>query len=348
MIKLWFTDFWHEDTIAKIKKNPLFEFINDKFDIELTQDNPDYLIYSCDGINFLKYHCPRIFYTGENLYPDPTESDFSFSFDQTTGHNFYFPLPYLRKEIDTIGHSREPQHYFSAKEKFCNFVYSNPCCAERNVFYLLLSKYKKVDAAGKIFNNVSGLNDRKSVKFSPQKITFIRPYKFTIAFENASYPGYTTEKILHAFMAGSVPIYWGNPKIAREFNPNAFINCHDFKGFNAVIEHIIDIDNDDARYLSYLEAPPLIHENFKAQRLLALERFAKIFEVDIPSPVAVTAYNRLLRFLPRFIVKQVLKRKRQTIVRRGDLWRKCKIAHKSGYLWEYTKSIANNYTEKST
>lgn len=44
----------------------------------------------------------------------------------------------------------------------------------------------------------------------------MRRYKFTIAFENQSYPGYVTEKIADALMAGTVPIYWG----ARMFPKN--------------------------------------------------------------------------------------------------------------------------------
>lgn len=55
-----------------------------------------------------------------------------------------------------------------------------------------------------------------------------KPYKFSIAFENAWYPGYTSEKIVTSMLAGTIPIYWGNPDISREFNSASFINCHDF------------------------------------------------------------------------------------------------------------------------
>ena len=43
-----------------------------------------------------------------------------------------------------------------------------------------------------------------------------KPYKFSIAFENAWYPGYTSEKIVTSMLAGTIPIYWGNPDISRE------------------------------------------------------------------------------------------------------------------------------------
>ena len=59
--------------------------------------------------------------------------------------------------------------------------------------------------------------------------------------------GYTTEKLIQPFMAGSIPIYYGNPLVAEEFNRNAFIDCNVFDNdFDAVIEEIKRIDNDSA------------------------------------------------------------------------------------------------------
>ena len=49
------------------------------------------------------------------------------------------------------------------------------------------------------------------------------------AFENTYAPGYTTEKIMDAFASGCVPIYYGDPLVVQDFNPDSFINAHDFK-----------------------------------------------------------------------------------------------------------------------
>ena len=38
----------------------------------------------------------------------------------------------------------------------------------------------------------------------------------TIAFENSSFPGYTTEKIFEPMLEGSIPIYWGNPRVDED------------------------------------------------------------------------------------------------------------------------------------
>jgi hypothetical protein len=59
------------------------------------------------------------------------------------------------------------------------------------------------------------------------KVDFLRAYKFVIAFENSSSPGYNTEKLTDAIEADCVPIYWGDPEIGRSFNVRRFVNAHD-------------------------------------------------------------------------------------------------------------------------
>ena len=62
--------------------------------------------------------------------------------------------------------------------------------------------------------------------------TFIRPrdeycknedifrhYRFSLVMENKARIGYMTEKILEAFQAGSIPIYWGGNYSHLIFNP---------------------------------------------------------------------------------------------------------------------------------
>ena len=41
--------------------------------------------------------------------------------------------------------------------------------------------------------------------------------KFVLAFENSSSPGYCTEKLFHAKVAGAIPIYWGDPLVMNDF-----------------------------------------------------------------------------------------------------------------------------------
>ena len=83
-----------------------------------------------------------------------------------------------------------------------------------------------------------------------------RSYKFDIAAENARFYGYTTEKIMSSFMARTVPIYWGNPLIAEEFNPEAFVNANGMEA-EELLETVRRIDDDDNLWCRMVSAPPM-------------------------------------------------------------------------------------------
>ena len=101
-----------------------------------------------------------------------------------------------------------------------------------------------MDCGGKVRNNIGYL--------VPDKIAFLMDYKFNIAFENESYPGYTTEKLPESFIGNTVPIYWGNPLIDKEFNAGAFINAHEFRNLDQVVEFVVELDRNDLLYRKYL------------------------------------------------------------------------------------------------
>ena len=53
----------------------------------------------------------------------------------------------------------------------------------------------------------------------------------------------------------SIPIYWGNPIVNKEFNTKSFINWYDYKSPNEMIEHIKELDQDDNKYMEMLRQP---------------------------------------------------------------------------------------------
>ncbi len=79
----------------------------------------------------------------------------------------------------------------------------------------------------------------------PDKIEFMRPYKFCIAFENSSCPGYVTEKIMDCFIAGCIPIYWGSPIGEVDFNSKRILNRWEYQSDEEFIDRIIALDEDD-------------------------------------------------------------------------------------------------------
>ena len=52
-----------------------------------------------------------------------------------------------------------------------------------------------------------------------------------------------------------VPIYWGSKSVGGDFNPNSFINCHDFSSDDEIIEKIKEIDMDLEKYKKILREP---------------------------------------------------------------------------------------------
>lgn len=260
-----------------IKDNFLINVLKQKYNIEFSEE-PDFLFYSIFGCDFKGYNnCVKIFYTEENISPVFNDCDYAIAHDYINFEDRYLRLPlesqYLKPEIQ----NRENLSPELAKRKFCNFIYSNPDSGEgallRKDFCELLAKYKHIDCPGKILNNMKGdLIKRYDGDWQKGKIEFISNYKFTFAFENSSSIGYTTEKLVHPFMANSIPIYWGNPEVTRDFNPKAFINCNDYKNFDEVIEKIKELDNNDDLYMEMLKQPPM-QPDYKFDKQEQLEKF---------------------------------------------------------------------------
>lgn len=246
-IKIKFVDFWKN---LNCKENDFYRILSKKYDVEISE-NPEFLFYSVSGDEHLEYDSIKIFYTGENVIPDFNLCDYGIGFSYIEFGERYLRLPLyflqgykenLKKALEV--HKKEIQK----RNKFCNFIYSNgKADREREEFYNLLSQYKKVDSGGRYLNNIGGPVE--------DKFSFQQQYKFSIAFENTSSKGYTTEKLIEAKAAGTIPIYWGNPEISKEFNSKSFINCHEYESFEEVIEEIKKIDNDDELYCKYLREP---------------------------------------------------------------------------------------------
>ena len=243
---------------------------------------PEFIINHCytlnkdkyiDILNIRKYwgFSPfLLMITGEY---DPTpklNADYNISFSPDSKNNFYLGIiptsdyfeDFLSRQIPQVIKSNR----IHPKKRFCNFIYSNtntklyPCVAIRNKFYKMLSEYKQVDSGGGVMNNTDELKgmEEKLNNTRLAKIDFMKNYKFSITFENTSGKGYLTEKIWHAFRAGSILIYWGCPNVNDFFNPDSFINCHEYTSFPDVIDKIKEIDNDPILFAKYLSAPLIL------------------------------------------------------------------------------------------
>lgn len=231
--------------------NTITNILRERYEVELS-DQPDYLFYSNFNKEYIKYDCVRIFYTGECLVPDFNLCDYAMAFE-----NMDFEDRYLRVPLYELFHYRDKYQLLldnaveqSVKTDFCGFVVSNDSgMSERKEMFEILSAYKRVDSGGRYMNNIGG-----PVK---DKFAFDKKHKFSLTFENCCHDGYTTEKIVEAFAAGAIPIYYGNPLIGREFNTKAFINVHDFASLADVVEYVKRIDSDQLLY-NQIKSEPII------------------------------------------------------------------------------------------
>jgi len=101
-------------------------------------------------------------------------------------------------------------------------------------------------------NVVQTVSHRHSENFFMDSVHEKKPYKFSIAFENACHTGYNTEKIISSMLANTIPIYWGDNEISKYYNPESFINCNDYETFDDVVKKVIELDQDDEKYLNVL------------------------------------------------------------------------------------------------
>ena len=248
----------HPRWIALIRKD-LEGLIN----IELDEDNPDYLIYATFGCeNTLnKYNNTiKIAFFTENQLPDLNFADYAVGLGHINHLDRFFTFPYFVYEltkrnikIKDFEMVRNEVLNSRKREKFCAAVITNPIGFRLN-FIKELNKYKNIDMGGRFHNNVGG--------YVKDKIEFLKQYKFSLAMENSEADGYTSEKIIDAYLAGTIPIYYGDYMVDDYINPKTYILIRNHRDMANKINYIKKIDNDDNLYRSILKEKVFIDDFF--------------------------------------------------------------------------------------
>lgn len=314
-IKVMFTDMYKSFNINKVDQHFEWRMISKHWNLELSE-KPDFLFYSCFGDKYLKYDCTRIFYTPENVRPRFDRCDYAFSFDYPVSErNYRLPLYRRWPEYKQLFNPRDPEKVALQNRKFCSFMVSNPHAQERIEIFRKLSLYKSVDSGGRHLNNL-GFPIEPGVE---NKLRWMQNYKFSITFENSSYPGYTTEKLMHALITDTIPIYWGNPLASLDFNPKAFINCHDFNSFDEVLELVKEIDQNDSLFKEYLRQPYLLDDTetefCKEENILA-----RYDEIIASNKIFIPSIKKQLQRHLYYPIK--LRKKVERLIRKGKVYGK--------------------------
>jgi hypothetical protein len=267
----YFTRILSKKYIVEISEEPDLYFFTHAYN-----NKHDYLKYKC--------HCVFIGFENERANWDICDYVLDSDYDSNIRHKRW-PI-WASWNPDKLAHAKDVNKIIN-KKKFACMVVSNGKAKERIEFFHLLSKYKKVDSGGRYLNNIGAPVENK--------MEFIQDYKFVISFENSCHPGYTTEKLIEPMWANSIPIYWGNPRIAEDFNTESFVNVNQFSSYEEAVDYIIDLDQNDDKLLKMAQEP-WFRENTLPREMSesSLEAFFDfvVEDMTLKKPVALSEYKR--------------------------------------------------------
>ena len=277
-ISLYYINFRFSNIFHYIIVNNIIKLLKEKYFVNINPNNPDYLIYNIFGCNHLnpKYkNAIKIALYTENQLPDFNTTDYCIGHPHIQYLDRYFKMPIyfinrlLKFKRYEFEQTRKKTYYNQIKKKrFCAALITNNFITDgfRIKFINELNKYKKIDMGGKYKNNVGPIKD---------KITFLSSYKFSIAMENTEGDGYISEKIIDSFIAGTIPIYYGDYMIDEYINPKAFILIRGEKDMRKKIEYIKQIDNNDILYKNFFKIN-VINNNYINN--IIIKEFIEYFE----------------------------------------------------------------------
>jgi alpha(1,3/1,4) fucosyltransferase len=303
-VRVAFALFWPGFTPDTFRD--FFPYVHEKYDI-VSSATPDVVFYSVFTLPVQRVYADprhpeamptirpgdyvRVFFTGENVVPVMERCEFAISFALDLDHPNHLRLPLWVYENRPWGYGPEQlvkdadtdwEKIGDEKTKFCNYVYANPVSFREEVFRRL-SKYKHVDAAGRCSNNMNGWTVPRDPNRLAGKLEFLKQYKFTLAMENALWPGYMTEKIIDPIYVNSIPIYVGDPQARRSFNPESYIDYASLGSIREMLEFVREVDNSRDLYLEMLAAPfyrnNAVPEYAREDRILAF--FDRVFEAAL-------------------------------------------------------------------
>ncbi len=213
-----------------------------------------------------------------------------------------------------------PSPRFFGKSKqlrpyFCVYIASNPVWEREQMFQFLRNKTGDLTchALGPCSNNLSQLKADETVynhviQYAHEKeyrknLAIQKNYRFALVMENTNLPGYVTEKLVNAFRAGAIPIYWGGGGFVNQiFNPKSYINVSDFPSFDTCADYVIALDQDQSRY-SEMRAQPVFIDNqvpdlfngLQSQYLTEIAEYIKLhlFQYNRKSTIEMTTHTKV-------------------------------------------------------
>jgi len=282
---------WPEDPVYEDINRIFLNDVKHLFNFELS-DNPDFLFVSNkEDFKFLEYDCIRIFHSDENIHPDFHLFDYVIGYPSNLsfGDRYCYCLSCLEnlealEQFDSRfsfkNIKKQTKKDLELRNYFCDFVYHHDSGSKRSKYFNLLNSYKEVSSLGQIFKSINKPEVEKITYI--EKLNFEKKCKFSICIESCDdSKGLITEKIFHSLLAGSIPIYLGDPRVVEIVNPKRFINISDFRSDEELLNRIKEIDNNDELFLEIVNEQPLNDMEYFAKSRKRLNNFLiNIFSQD--------------------------------------------------------------------
>jgi hypothetical protein len=258
-LKYSYVDFANVITGDSLYKKLIEKALNLKLEHTENHSEADILLIGPYGMNKQFYgeektNAWRIFITGENQRPDYRWCDCSLTFDRfdNGGKNFRFPVWMLElnwfedlkstftpEESEWLINKNRPLarclENIQARKKKVVSIFNNPEHYRVSIF-LKLAECGMAYGIGKPFGNWMDIPDPHDCY--REKCNIISQYLINHCFENSIFPGYYTEKPLHARAMGCLPLIFCDDHISMDFNPHGFLNLNNYILENEFIEYI--------------------------------------------------------------------------------------------------------------
>lgn len=218
----------------------IYHFINN-IPFRLKLKHYDYLVsQSFLHKEFVECKKPKIFFTREPwsyMTPETTSNlrnkeleQYWYRYDEPNIDKRMFYTALIKKTLPSIIVQRK-RNIFEKRSGFCCIINRY---AENDGCNLLKHRIRFVQAMRSdvhIYGNEPWQGRNKWRDFDTykgsvkDKIKTFSKYTFAITFENTDYPGYITEKIFDALVAGTIPLYWGGGYLKETIPVDCYVDC---------------------------------------------------------------------------------------------------------------------------
>lgn len=266
--------------------DPLFKYI-----LEKAVNKP--VVYNCKDIPYditladvlrnctYDHRIPHITISGESQRCTNQEAVAHIvSSSPTTPKDIYIPYG-IRIVKDDIIEVITKKKFKKIHERKYGVAYVNSNCTSNReeIYKKLVHKISNSHALGKCNGGVPSAVEITSRDNWNSNYKYLQDYRFIIAMENKEYPGYLTEKIVNAFAAGAIPIYYGDREtVEKYFNKEAYINVSDFENLESCVDYVSKLTDVELQRMQDLQ----------------VIRNPEVFEYSYYDSVAKDLRNRLI------------------------------------------------------